>query len=43
VNENGKFAGFKRWNLCKQNVLEGVTQDKWMLLELSEDINNKQY
>ena len=28
------FVGFVSWNLCIQNVLEGVNQDKWMLLEL---------
>ncbi len=36
VDKNGKFVGFISWNLCIQNVLEGVTQDRWMLLELKE-------
>ncbi len=37
VDKNGKFVGFISWNLCMQNVLEGVSQDQWMLLELKED------
>jgi len=35
ADEYGENVGFISWNLCIQNVLEGVTQDKWMLLELS--------
>ncbi|MDR1372958.1 MAG: hypothetical protein LBJ17_07595 [Dysgonamonadaceae bacterium] len=34
VDADGKFVGFIGWNLCVQNILEGVTEDKWMLLEL---------
>ena len=34
VDANGKFVGFISWNLCIQNVMEGVLFDKWMLLEL---------
>jgi len=34
VDENGKFVGFISWNLCIQNVLDGVVNDQWMLLEL---------
>jgi glycogen debranching enzyme len=34
TDENGKFVGFISWNLCIQNVLEGVTQGRWMLLDL---------
>ncbi len=34
VDGNGKFVGFISWNLCVQNVLEGVTENKWMLLEI---------
>lgn len=34
VDQDGKFVGFISWNLCIQNVLEGSTQDQWMLLEL---------
>lgn len=34
VDKNGKFVGFISWNLCIQNVLAGVVEDKWMLLEI---------
>lgn len=34
VDENGKFVGFISWNLTIQNLLEGVVEDKWMLLEV---------
>ena len=34
VDENGKFVGFISWNLCIQNILEGVVENKWMLLKL---------
>jgi alpha,alpha-trehalase len=34
VDVNGKFVGFIGWNLCTQNIIEGVTENKWMLLEL---------
>lgn len=33
VDKDGNIVGFISWNLCIQNVLEGVVQDKWMLLE----------
>ncbi len=33
VDANGKFVGFVGWNLCIQQVLEGVLFDKWMLLD----------
>ncbi|MDR1561475.1 MAG: hypothetical protein LBS54_00100 [Dysgonamonadaceae bacterium] len=36
VDVNGKFVGFIGWNLCTQNILEGVAEDKWMLLELPD-------
>ncbi|ANH81208.1 hypothetical protein A8C56_09635 [Niabella ginsenosidivorans] len=41
VDESGKFVGFIGWNLCVQQVLEGVTDNKWMLLELPEADRNK--
>ncbi len=34
VDENGVFVGFISWNLCVQNILAGVVEDEWMLLEL---------
>lgn len=34
VDKDGKFVGFISWNLCIENVLEGVLFDKWMLLEV---------
>ena len=34
VDEQGKFVGFISWNLCIQNVLAGVVEDEWMLLEI---------
>jgi alpha,alpha-trehalase len=34
VDANGKFIGFISWNLCVQNMLEGVNDGNWMLLEL---------
>jgi alpha,alpha-trehalase len=34
VDINGKFVGFISWNLCIQNVLEGVVDNEWMLLEV---------
>ncbi len=36
VDENGNIVGFISWNLCIQNLLEGVVDDKWMLLEINE-------
>ena len=35
VDKDGKFVGFISWNLCVQNMLEGVVEDKWMLLEIN--------
>ena len=32
VDEHGKIVGFISWNLCIQNILEGVVMDQWMLL-----------
>lgn len=37
VDENGKFVGFISWNLCVENMLAGVVEDEWMLLELKFD------
>lgn len=34
VDENGKFVGFVSWNLCIENLLEGVCTDRWNLLTL---------
>lgn len=34
VDKNGKFVGFISWNLCVQNMLEGVVENKWMLLKI---------
>jgi alpha,alpha-trehalase len=34
VDKNGKFVGFISWNLCIQNMLEGVVENNWMLLEI---------
>lgn len=31
---DGRIQGFVSWNLCMENVLEGLLQDKWMLLEI---------
>lgn len=36
VDANGKFVGFVGWNLCVQEVLEGVLFDRWMLLDLEK-------
>jgi alpha,alpha-trehalase len=30
----GVFTGFVGWNLTVENILEGVVEDRWMLLEL---------
>jgi len=37
VDEDGKFVGFISWNLCVENMLAGVVEDEWMLLELKFD------
>jgi len=34
VDKDGKFVGFISWNLCVQNMLEGVVNNNWMLLEI---------
>ncbi|MDR2001425.1 MAG: hypothetical protein LBQ74_00175 [Prevotella sp.] len=34
VDTNGKFVGFIGWNLCIQNIFEGITDNNWMLLGL---------
>lgn len=34
VDENGNPVGFISWNLCIQQILEGVTNNDWMLLEV---------
>lgn len=33
----GKFVGFISWNLCVQNILEGVLYDKWVLLDITKE------
>ncbi|MDE6421884.1 MAG: hypothetical protein K2K95_00535, partial [Muribaculaceae bacterium] len=33
---DGKIQGFVSWNLCMENVLEGILNDNWMLLEIEE-------
>jgi len=34
VDKEGNFIGFISWNLCVQNILDGVVNDDWMLLEI---------
>ncbi|WP_198842700.1 MGH1-like glycoside hydrolase domain-containing protein [Aureibaculum flavum] len=34
VDENGNIVGFISWNLCIENLLDGVVNDNWMLLEI---------
>lgn len=36
VDKEGNIVGFISWNLCIQNVLEGVVRDRWMLLSLED-------
>jgi len=31
---DGKIQGFVSWNLCMENVFEGLLQGKWMLLDI---------
>ena len=31
---DGKIQGFVSWNLCVENVVEGLTEGKWKLLEI---------
>ncbi|MBD0778644.1 hypothetical protein HPE56_12645 [Maribacter sp. ANRC-HE7] len=35
VDENGNIVGFVSWNLCIENVLDGVVNDNWMLLDIN--------
>lgn len=34
VDADGKFVGFIGWNLCIANLLDGVVNDRWMMLEI---------
>lgn len=34
--EDGRIQGFVSWNLCMENVLEGLTEGRWMLLEIKD-------
>jgi len=34
VDENGKVVGFVSWNLCIENILDGVVNDNWVLLDI---------
>jgi hypothetical protein len=34
TNPDGSIVGFMSWNLCIHNLLEGVTEQEWMLLDL---------
>ena len=34
VDEDGNIVGFISWNLCIENVLDGVVNNNWMLLEI---------
>ncbi|PXX21706.1 alpha,alpha-trehalase [Arenibacter sp. ARW7G5Y1] len=35
VDENGKIVGFVSWNLCTENILNGLVNNKWMLLDIN--------
>lgn len=35
VDENGNIVGFISWNLCVENILDGVVNDNWTLLEIN--------
>lgn len=35
IDENGNIVGFVSWNLCMENVLDGVVNDKWMMLDIN--------
>jgi alpha,alpha-trehalase len=37
VDADGVFVGFIGWNLCVQNILEGVIENRWMMLELNDE------
>ncbi|WP_303317217.1 trehalase family glycosidase [Flavivirga abyssicola] len=34
VDKDGKIVGFISWNLCVENILDGVVNDNWMLLDI---------
>lgn len=34
VDENGRFVGFVSWNLCIENILEGLCEGRWNLIEI---------
>lgn len=34
VDADGKFVGFISWNLCVWNILEGIVNDNWLLLDV---------
>lgn len=34
VDEEGNIVGFISWNLCVENLLDGVVNNNWMLLEI---------
>lgn len=34
VDENGKFIGFVSWNLCVENIFQGLIDGRWMTLEI---------
>ncbi|WP_047245501.1 MGH1-like glycoside hydrolase domain-containing protein [Maribacter thermophilus] len=40
VDEDGKIVGFVSWNLCIENVLDGVANDNWMLLNIDQELQN---
>lgn len=33
-HEDGRIQGFVSWNLCMENVMEGLLFDRWMLLDI---------
>ncbi|MCF8715516.1 hypothetical protein JM658_11835 [Joostella atrarenae] len=35
IDDKGNIVGFVGWNLCVENILNGVVNDKWMLLEVT--------
>jgi alpha,alpha-trehalase len=35
-NPDGSIQGFVSWNLCMENILEGLLQGKWMLLDIDD-------
>ncbi len=34
VDKDGNIVGFISWNLCVENILDGVVNDNWMLLDI---------